>query len=159
MACGLLLLNRVKLKNILQVEGTLHYRLSKRDQTPAAGLGKAIQFDGRHVFLSSSTTIAVSPFQTLGRPGLALRDAFMKRRPSSSSIGSRTGAVERSFPFSLSFASNPRPGEGLPPTLALAPITDSPSEDFDISYIVVASWQPGDVSIDTTSRYAPQIAM
>lgn len=127
----------------------MHYRLSKGDRTPAAGLGKAIQFDGKHVLLTSSTIIAVSPFQTSGR-GLALRDAFMKRRPSSSSIGARTTAAERSFPFSLSLA--PRPGEGLPPTLVPSPMIDSPSGDFDISYIVVASWQPGDVN-DGISRY------
>jgi hypothetical protein len=114
-----------------------------------AGFRRATQFDGKHVFLSSSTTITVSPFQASGGPGLALRDAFMRRRPSYSSLSSQT-PVERSFPFSLSFASNPSPGEGLPPTLTPP---DSPlSEDFDISYVVVAAWQPRDATIDNSSR-------
>lgn len=132
----------------MQVEGALRYRLSKENRAPVAGFRRATQFDGKHVFLSSSTTITVSPFQASGGPGLALRDAFMRRRPSYSSISSQT-LVERSFPFSLSFASNPSPGEGLPPTLT--PTLDS-SEDFDISYVVVAAWQPSDATIDNSSR-------
>ncbi|KAK2461285.1 hypothetical protein APHAL10511_006812 [Amanita phalloides] len=137
------------------IEGSLHYRLGKD------GVGNvATRHDGKHVILSSTVTIAVSPCQVSARSGLALYESFMKRRPSFSSKSRAIIPAERTYPFSIPVTSSTGSGEGLPPSSI---IVSCDSEDFEISYVVIASWQPSDGTVDKLSRleipihYHPEI--
>ncbi|KAL0960086.1 hypothetical protein HGRIS_011731 [Hohenbuehelia grisea] len=102
----------------------------------------------KHTFLSSSTTISVSP--TLeAPPRSAFRDAFstsIRRRPSASSLTSTATSLDRSYSFSFELPRGQRLGEEMPPTCSSNKVTQSPGRltptGHEIEYTVSASWEP-----------------
>ncbi|KAF8633511.1 hypothetical protein AX15_001418 [Amanita polypyramis BW_CC] len=115
------------------------------------GLRRKAQPVEKHVFMLSSTMITVCPTSGPPRSGSAFRDAFTKRRPSLSSLNEPVAL--RSYPFSIPLPCSPKSGESLPPTRAPAPRNNSSNLDgFEISYRIIATWQPNDTSFDDSSR-------
>lgn len=128
----------------ITVEGALRYRISPESTDPV----RPTDADGKHVFLSTSTTMTVFP-NLPPRPTTPFRSAFMGKQLSVSSIPTNIVPAERIYPFSIRL---PR-AETLPPTIAsFTRAEGSVSEEFEISYTVIADWQPNDTPTDSPSK-------
>ncbi|TFK38120.1 hypothetical protein BDQ12DRAFT_121772 [Crucibulum laeve] len=92
----------------------------------------------KHIFLSSSTVIPVSPNTEPSSPRSAFREAFIRRRPSASCINNAPSAADRSHPFTFHLPQSCRAGEELPPTFTTS------KEMLGVKYKIIASWEPND---------------
>ncbi|KAH7923436.1 hypothetical protein BV22DRAFT_1106086 [Leucogyrophana mollusca] len=110
----------------------------------------------RHVFLSSSAIIPISPSS---EPRSALREAFgVRKRPSATNLNA---AASRSCEFSFEIPRGNRPGEEMPPTFSSTTIVDSDQtrrsfmEKADVTYRVTAVWESMDPSESSAILEAP----
>lgn len=100
----------------------------------------------RHVFLSSSATIPISPVPD---PRPTIREALsIRKRPSTSSLNS---LACRSCEFSFELPRGSRPGEEMPPTFSSnTPPRDlrrqSRTEELEVAYRITAVWEASDGS-------------
>lgn len=99
----------------------------------------------KHVFFSSSTAIAVSPSPETNSPR-SFREAFIKRRPSASSLNLNVTTVERSFPFSFELPLSCRAGEEMPPSFTGSMDPGPSSESIDVTYKVKVVWEAANAS-------------
>jgi hypothetical protein len=100
----------------------------------------------KHAFFSSSTILPVSPGSEPNSPRSAFRDAFIKRRPSVSSLNLNATAVERSFPFTFDLPRSCRAGEEMPPSFTGSADIGTSSESFDVTYKVKVVWEAHNAS-------------
>ncbi|KAF9568301.1 hypothetical protein CPC08DRAFT_679979 [Agrocybe pediades] len=121
----------------LTVEGSFSYVPPKNLDEP-----NAIVEPQTHVFLTATNTISVSNWEG-SSPKSVFRDAFLKRRPSVSSINLTPTTSLRCHSFSFSLPNNTRDGEELPTTYTLSKDKTSP-DYFEVSYKVVVDWEPSD---------------
>ncbi|KAH6918031.1 hypothetical protein BKA70DRAFT_1416056 [Coprinopsis sp. MPI-PUGE-AT-0042] len=94
----------------------------------------------RHIFFSHSEVVSVQE-----ESKFTLRDAFMRRRPSASHISLRSG-TERFYPFQVTLPQGLHPGQELPSSVAVSGSSGESSTTTEISYKMVASWEPADGS-------------
>ncbi|KDR80312.1 hypothetical protein GALMADRAFT_242672 [Galerina marginata CBS 339.88] len=124
----------------ISIEGSISYVPPKNLDEPATSTTPRT-----HVFLSSTTTIAISNSEGSSSRSV-FRDAFIRRRPSSSSINLIAAASsERSHPFAFSLPQSTRSGEEMPATFTSSKEPSSP-DYFEVVYKVVADWDPSDTS-------------
>lgn len=95
----------------------------------------------KHLFFSSSNVVPVSPGAEPSSPRSAFRDAFIKRRPSVSSLNLNATAVERSFPFTFELPRSCRPGEEMPPSFTGSTEPGPSSDAIDVTYKVKVVWE------------------
>ncbi|PFH49933.1 hypothetical protein AMATHDRAFT_62247 [Amanita thiersii Skay4041] len=140
----------------ITVEGIFNYKIAQEDKMCDQGMVDAAKGmkEGKHVFLSASTRLPITPNPITAPQGrLQFREAFMRRRPSASSIGMQISPAQRTQPFSLDLLHGCGVGDELPPTFkaesharnSLAP------EEFRVDYKVTATWEPRIPSNDTPS--------
>lgn len=96
----------------------------------------------QYTFLSSMTTISISNGET-STARSAFRDAFVRRRPSITSINIPASSSERVHSFSFSLPESTRQGEEMPATFYSAKDPSSP-DYFEVTYKVIADWEPND---------------
>ncbi|PPQ73923.1 hypothetical protein CVT26_006549 [Gymnopilus dilepis] len=129
----------------ISIEGSFSYALPIDWDEPSTS--SAVR---RHVFLSSTTTIAISASEATS-PISVLQNAFVRRRPSLASLNTNvTTSTERSHSFSFSLPQSTRMFEEMPASFVSTKDTSS-RDYFEITYKVVAIWEPSDSS-DESSR-------
>ncbi|KAF8903298.1 hypothetical protein CPB84DRAFT_1774459 [Gymnopilus junonius] len=124
----------------IAIEGSFSYVLPKNWDEPTTS--DPVR---RQAFLSSKTTIAISSSEA-SSPITALQNAFIRRRPSMSSLNTNiTTSTERSHSFSFPLPQSTRTYEEIPASFTLT--KDTSSQDYyEITYKVVANWEPSDSS-------------
>ncbi|KAF8887600.1 hypothetical protein BD779DRAFT_1672726 [Infundibulicybe gibba] len=123
----------------ISIEGAFLYPQSSEEEDDGA-LPHILPERGprKHIFFSASTNIPVSP-SSEGRP--SFREAFVKRRPSASSLNLSPGSVERTYPFSFDLPKSCRAGEEMPSSFSTSPASgSSTSQPYQVSYQVIVSW-------------------
>lgn len=102
----------------------------------------SVQTEGRrHVFFTQSQVIPVDVSDSASK--FTFRDAFMRRRPSASNIGLKSGLMERSYPFQFTLPQGPHAKQELPPSFVSQEIDGNPLvTSSEISYQITATWEP-----------------
>ncbi|KAH7906990.1 hypothetical protein BJ138DRAFT_1104681 [Hygrophoropsis aurantiaca] len=109
----------------------------------------------KHVFLSSSAVIPISPSPELRS---TLREAFgVRKRPS---VTNMHAGGSRSCEFNFEIPRGNRPGEEMPPTFSSTTLVDNIQnrsfvEKADVTYRVTAIWDPVDESETSAILEAP----
>ncbi|KAF8637909.1 hypothetical protein AX17_002532 [Amanita inopinata Kibby_2008] len=138
----------------ITVEGAFKYHIPQGGGKAGIYASTTMHVQERkHVFLSLSTTTSVSPAQVSGQSRLAFRDTFLRRRRSATSLDVQPSSTERTYLFSFALAQGCKVWDVLPPTLVpCAKTAFSPaSDEYEISYKIIATWKPNDLSIDNLS--------
>ncbi|KAF9239871.1 hypothetical protein BU15DRAFT_74404 [Melanogaster broomeanus] len=138
----------------ISIEGTLEYS-SMKDSLDDDYANNSVLQEHRHVFLSSSAVMFISPTP----PRSAIREAFsIRKRSSTSNLNS---SACHSCEFSFEIPRGSRPGEEMPPTFSSTTLaenvyrTGSRPEKVDITYRVTAVWEASDGSENQAILEAP----
>lgn len=109
----------------------------------------------KHIFLSSSTVVAISPFPD---PFTVVSDVFwVLKLPNHSNLN---GPAPRFCEFSFQIPRGSRPGEEMPPTFCASMPCDNRRGDLsivekaEVSYHITAVWEPSDMS-ETSGMCVP----
>ncbi|KAG2156840.1 uncharacterized protein EDB93DRAFT_870791 [Suillus bovinus] len=127
----------------ISIEGVFEFVSVKEDLDDESAQGpKTSKY--KHVFLSSSTVIPISPIPD------PFSDVFEALQlPSDWSLD---GLASRSYEFSFEIPRGSRPGEDMPPTFCASMPCDnrrgelSVVEKAEVSYRIIAVWEPSDIS-------------
>lgn len=111
----------------------------------------------KHFFFSSTKVIPVTNTETASPRSVFRNGSRLRRRPSLSSVDEssnqqRSIGQKRCFPFSFELPRGLRPGEELPATYLSASSNSSSDAQLDISYRLVADWEPSDQQ-ELSSQY------
>ncbi|KIJ59377.1 hypothetical protein HYDPIDRAFT_162488 [Hydnomerulius pinastri MD-312] len=139
----------------ISIEGAFEYSTVKDDVDDDYPCSPTVG-NHRHVFLSSSAIIHISPTPD---PRSTIREAFgVRKRPSASSLNS---PACRSCEFSFEIPSGSRPGEEMPPTFSSTTLVKnrqrrrSYMEKAEVAYRVTATWEASDGSENQAILEAP----
>lgn len=128
-----------------QLEGAFEYSSVKDNADDEYPHNSTVR-KHRHVFLSSSDSITLSPIPDSRS---TIREALtVRKRPSTSSLNSSTF---RTCEFSFELPRGSRPGEEMPSTFSsTTPARDSRrqsnTEEFEVAYRIVAVWEASEGS-------------
>ncbi|KAG2056053.1 hypothetical protein BDR06DRAFT_953499 [Suillus hirtellus] len=130
----------------ISIEGVFEYVSVKEDLDDESAQGpKASKC--KHIFLSSSTVITISPFPD---PFTVVSDVFWVLKLSNHS--NLNGPAPRFCEFSFQIPRGSRPGEEMPPTFCASMPCDNRRGDLsivekaEVSYHITAVWEPSDMS-------------
>ncbi|EAU89283.2 hypothetical protein CC1G_03548 [Coprinopsis cinerea okayama7 len=133
-------------KLALTVEGSIIYPM--QSDSPYSEIR-------RHVFYSHSHVISVASEES---SRFAFRDAFMKRRPSSSNLNFKPGSIERSFPFHFPLSQGSHPKQELPSTFTSQWDGERPLVmTSEVSYKMIVTWEPDSLSDQPSQLEIPFI--
>ncbi|KIM47048.1 hypothetical protein M413DRAFT_268498 [Hebeloma cylindrosporum] len=121
------------------IEGSFSYQPPRNWDKP---IPSRLPKPQRYVFLASRTIIGVTNAESSSSKS-TFRDAFVRRRPSISDATYTSSSTEKSHPFAFQLPQSIRPGEELPPTF-VSKNDPSSSDYFDVTYKIVADWEPND---------------
>ncbi|KAF9458236.1 hypothetical protein BDZ94DRAFT_1201451 [Collybia nuda] len=138
----------------ISIEGAFMYSptYSEGEQVPESSRNAGKR---KHVFFSSSTTISISPVSEPNSPRSAFRDAFIKRRPSVSSLNLGALPGERSFPFTFDLPRSCRTGEEMPPSFTGSSDMGPSSEAFDVTYKLKVIWEAQNAAENPSTLEVP----
>ncbi|KAF9010008.1 hypothetical protein BDQ17DRAFT_1234754 [Cyathus striatus] len=132
----------------ISIEGSFKYYIEHLDDH-ASNSGVSSDAPQKHVFLSSSAVVHVSPNAESNFPRSAFKDAFIRRRPSAPALHVSGTTGDRSFPFRFDLPQSCRPREEMPASFS------SSSESMAVSYKVTALWEPNDELSDNSLLEVP----